>query len=143
MIVPDLNLLLYAHFDSFREHGQSRAWWEDAVNGGREIGIAPVTLFGFIRIATHRRVFDSPLGIEDALAVTSAWLEQENVSLLVPGARYVDIAFGLLRSLGAAGNLTSDVQLAAHAIERQAEVCSNDTDFGRFPGLRWSNPLQP
>ena len=28
-------------------------------------------------------------------------------------------------------------------IEHQAELQSCDTDFQRFPSLRWSNPLQP
>ena len=48
----------------------------------------------------------------------------------------------MLRQLGTAANLTTDVQLAAFAIEHQGEVHSTDTDFGRFPGLRWRNPLQ-
>jgi len=39
------------------------------------------------------------------------------------------------------GNLTTNVQLAAHAIANQAELCSNDLDFARFAGLRWTNPL--
>jgi hypothetical protein len=37
--------------------------------------------------------------------------------------------------------LTTDTQLAAHAIENQAVLCSNDSDFARFEGLRWVNPL--
>jgi uncharacterized protein len=45
--------------------------------------------------------------------------------------------------LGTGGSLTTDVQLAAHAIENQAELHSNDRDFGRFAGLRWVNPLTP
>jgi predicted nucleic acid-binding protein len=57
------------------------------------------------------------------------------------GTRHVETAFQLLRKLGVAGNLTTDVQLAAHAIENQAELYSNDQDFGRFSGLRWVNPL--
>lgn len=40
-------------------------------------------------------------------------------------------------------NLTTDVHLAAHAIEAGGEVHSNDTDFARFQGLRWVNPLSP
>jgi hypothetical protein len=43
--------------------------------------------------------------------------------------------------LGTAGNITTDAHLAALAIEHGAEVCSADTDFGRFRGLRWTNPL--
>jgi predicted nucleic acid-binding protein len=35
----------------------------------------------------------------------------------------------------------SDAQLAALAIEYQAVLHSNDSDFSRFPGLRWHNPL--
>jgi hypothetical protein len=54
----------------------------------------------------------------------------------------LEIAFGLLRGLGAASNLTTDAQLAALAIEHQAEVHSNDADFARFPQLRWFNPLR-
>jgi predicted nucleic acid-binding protein len=33
--------------------------------------------------------------------------------------------------------------LAALAIEFQAELYSNDSDFDRFPGLRRRNPLMP
>jgi hypothetical protein len=59
-----------------------------------------------------------------------------------PGERHASILFELLRRLGTAGNLTSDAHLAALAIEHQAEVCSTDADFARFPGLRWSNPVE-
>jgi predicted nucleic acid-binding protein len=58
-----------------------------------------------------------------------------------PGERHAEILFDLLLDLGIAGNLTSDAHLAALAIEYQAELVSTDTDFARFPGLRWFNPL--
>jgi predicted nucleic acid-binding protein len=60
---------------------------------------------------------------------------------LDPGARHAEILFGLLESLGTAGNLTTDAHLAALAIEHQAELHSTDADFARFPGLRWVNPV--
>jgi predicted nucleic acid-binding protein len=63
------------------------------------------------------------------------------VTLLDPGSRHAGIVFGLLESLGTAGNLTTDANLAALAIEHQAELHSTDADFTRFPGLRWINPL--
>ena len=47
----------------------------------------------------------------------------------------------LLMPRGTAGNLTGDAHLAALAIEHGAELCSHDTDFARFPGLRWHDPL--
>jgi predicted nucleic acid-binding protein len=70
------------------------------------------------------------------------WLAQPNVDLLVPGSNHLGIALELLRDVGTAGNLTTDVQLAAYAIEHQGEMHSNDTDFARFPNLKWVNPLQ-
>jgi uncharacterized protein len=48
---------------------------------------------------------------------------------------------GLVEPLGTAGNITTDAHLAALAIEHSAQLCSADTDFGRFRGLRWTNPL--
>lgn len=141
MIVPDVNLLLYAHVTAFPEHARARKWWEAALNGEREVGLAGPALFGFVRLATHPRVFDEPLPVERALVFAEEWLARPRVRLLQPGPRHLEIAFGLLRHLGAAANLTTDAQLAALAMEYQAELHSNDADFGRFPGLRWVNPL--
>ena len=142
MIVPDLNLVLYAHIDAFAEHDQARHWWEDLLNGKREVGIGVPVLFGFVRLATNRRVLVDPMSAEDAIAVVETWLRRRHVRVLGPGPRHLEIAFGLLRRLGTAANLTTDAQLAALAIEHQAELHSNDADFGRFPQLRWHNPLE-
>lgn len=142
MIVPDVNLLLYAEIDAFPQHGAARQWWEEAMNGDRQVGISPVSMFGFIRLATNRRVFADPMGIEDAIVRVEAWLERPHVFLLVPGTRHLETAFRLLRSLGTGGNLTTDVQIAAHAVENNGEVFSNDEGFGRFAGVRWVNPLR-
>lgn len=142
MIVPDVNMLLYAEIDAFPHHRAAKEWWEGLLNGERRVGLAAASIFGFLRISTNRRVFEEPLAIKDAIARVQRWLEQPNASFLVPGTRYLSTAFGLLESLGTASNLTTDVQLAAHAIEHGGEVHSNDVDFGRFDGLRWVNPLE-
>lgn len=141
MIVPDVNLLLYAEIDAFPEHLKSRQWWEDAVNGTRQVGLPSVSLFGFLRISTNRRVFKQPLSADDAAERVETWLENPNVVLLSPGTRFIELALGMIRQLGTAANLTTDIQIAAHALEVGGEVYSNDADFGRFDGLRWVNPL--
>jgi toxin-antitoxin system PIN domain toxin len=141
VIVPDVNLLLYAEIDAFPQHKLARRWWEGVMNGVRQVGIAPVCLFGFLRIATNRRVLTDPLPIEDAIERVGRWLERPHVVFLVPGTRHLDTAFRLLRSLGTGGNLTTDVQIAAHAVEYNGEVFSNDAEFGRFEGVPWVNPL--
>jgi len=141
VIVPDINLLLYAQVTGFAQHARARQWWEDLLNGQEEVGLAAPTVFGVVRLATSRAVLDRPLTVGDALTRVGDWMAVPHVHFAVPGPRHLEIAFGLLRELGTAANLTTDVQLAALAIEYQGERHSNDTDFGRFPGLRWVNPL--
>ena len=141
MIVPDVNLLIYAEVNAHPAHAAARRWWEDTLNGERQVGLAPVCLFGFLRISTNRRVFTDPLSVDEATLRVSRWLEQPPVTCLAAGSRYLDIAFRLLRQLGTGGNLTTDVQIASHAVEHNGEVYSNDRDFGRFDGVRWVNPL--
>jgi uncharacterized protein len=141
VIVVDVNLLLYAVITSFPRHAQARRWWEHVINTAPEIGLAAPALFGFLRICTNPRVLESPLRVEAALGYVRDWLDQPNVRFLLPGPNYLEIAFGMLSSAGTGRNLTTDVQLAAHAVEHDAELHSNDTDFGRFAGLRWVNPM--
>ncbi len=143
MIIPDVNLLLYAEIDAHHLHAPAREWWERVLNGDRQVGLAPVCLFGFLRLSTNRRVFEKPLTTEDALRRVGRWIECDAVCVLVPGSRHLEHAFRLLARLGTAGNLTTDVQIAAHALELRGEVYSNDRDFGRFEGVRWVNPLAP
>jgi toxin-antitoxin system PIN domain toxin len=77
----------------------------------------------------------------DACGVVREWLGRPYVSQVHPGDRHAEILFDLLADVGAAGHLTTDAHLAALAIEHQAELHSTDTDFARFSGLRWVNPL--
>jgi uncharacterized protein len=141
VIIPDINLLLYAQVAAFPEHEQARRWWEGLMNGARDVGIAAPALFGFVRLASNPRVLDRPMAVDEAITRVEAWLARPHVHFVQPGPRHLEIAFGLLRHMGSAAQLTTDAQLAALAIEHQGEVHSNDTDFGRFPQLRWVNPL--
>jgi uncharacterized protein len=142
VIIPDVNLLLYAEIDAHPLHEAARRWWEEVLSGERQVGLAPVCLFGFLRLSTNRQVFTEPLPVDDAIARAEGWLERPNVTTLVPGQSHLGTAFRLLRRLGTGANLTTDVQIAAHALELNGEVHSNDGDFGRFEGLRWINPLR-
>jgi hypothetical protein len=97
--------------------------------------------FGFIRIGTNPRAFQHPMSPAEAAGHVRSWLAQPAVQLLDPGPHHVEQVLKLLESLGAAGNLVSDAQLAALAMEHNAVLHTADTDFLRFQGLRWFNPL--
>lgn len=142
MILPDVNLVIHAYNSDSPVHPAARRWWEELLGGSRPVGLAWVTIFGFIRISTHRHILANPMPVATACAHARAWLAQPYVSVVHPGGRHAEIYFGLLEALGTAGNLTRDAHLAALAIEYQAELHSTDADFARFQGLRWTNPLR-
>jgi toxin-antitoxin system PIN domain toxin len=142
MIVPDVNILIYAYDTDFANHDIAKAWWRDTLRLSRPVGIPWATSIGFIRLVTNRSVFQQPMTVQEAVIIVRSWLRQPRVRILIPGERHGDILFSLLEALGTGGNLTSDAHLAALAIEYQAEIASADNDFARFPGLRWFNPLK-
>jgi toxin-antitoxin system PIN domain toxin len=142
VIIPDVNLLLYAEIDASPFHERARVWWENVLSDEHPVGLATACVFGFLRIATNRRVFSEPLAVDDAAARVEGWLARPHVTMLVPGPEHFTVALRLLRQLGTGGNLTTDVQIAAHALDTRGQVFSNDGDFGRFEGVRWTNPLR-
>jgi toxin-antitoxin system PIN domain toxin len=139
--ISDVNLLLYAYDSSALQHQRARAWLEEQLSGVEAFGFAWATLLAFVRLVTSPRVFEAPLRVEEALDVVDAWLTAPPATVLNPGPRHAVLVRQLLEPVGTAGNLTTDAHLAALALEHDAELCSADADFSRFPGLRWSNPL--
>ncbi|MEK6372866.1 MAG: type II toxin-antitoxin system VapC family toxin [Acidobacteriota bacterium] len=142
MIIPDINLLVYAYNSDAPDHRKARLWWEDALSAQRVVGLSWIVLLGFIRIMSSRRILTAPLTMAEAGAHIRSWLEQPPARIIHPGPHHLDLIEDLALHAGAAGELTTDLHLAALAIEHQAELHSNDADFSRFPGLRWRNPLR-
>lgn len=141
MIVPDLNLLVYAHTVGAPLHEPARMWWEDAVNGTQRVGVPWIVAAGFVRLLTHRDVLVTPAAPEHAVDLMADWFRSPGVTPLNPGRQHLAIFRSMLEAAGVGGNLVTDAHIAALAVEHQAEVHSNDRDFARFPGLRWRNPL--
>ncbi len=142
MIVPDVNLLVYAYNTDAPHHAAAKDWWEGLLNAQVPIGLPWAVTLGFVRLMTHRTVLVTPMRPLQALEHVRSWFAQPGVEIMEPGPRHLEIIERQFQALGTAGNLTTDAHLAALAIEYQCELCSNDTDFARFPGLRWCNPLK-
>ncbi len=141
MVLPDINLLVYAYNADAPLHRAARRWWEETLNRHENVALPWIVGHGFVRVMTHPRVLERPLKVGEALHHVRQWLEWPSVQLIEPGRRHLEILESLLGELGCGGNLVTDAALASLAIEYQAELCSNDTDFARFSGLRWRNPL--
>ncbi len=123
------------------DHPRFRTWLASAVGSDEPIGLSELVLSGFVRVATHPRVFSPPAPIERALEFADALRAQPNAVIVSPGARHWEIFERLCLGAGAKGNLVADAYLAALAIESGCEWITTDRDFSRFPGLRWRHPL--
>jgi toxin-antitoxin system PIN domain toxin len=141
VILPDVNVLVYAHRRDADRHDEYKAWLEQAVAGPGPFGLSDLVLSGFLRIVTHPRIFVDPTPVADAQAFVRALRGRENRVAAVPGPRHWEIFVDLCRTARARGNLVPDAWLAALAIESGMEWITTDGDFRRFPGLDTRHPL--
>lgn len=141
MILPDVNVLVYAFHEGAPDHGRYREWLDAAATSDEPIGISDLVLSGFVRVATHPRIFERPAPIGRALKFADALRSQPSATVLSPGPRHWQIFERLCRDAGAKGNLVADAYHAALAIESGSEWITTDRDFSRFAGLRWRHPL--
>ena len=140
MIIPDINLLIYAINRESLHHIPAKNWLEKIISGRETVGFAWIVLLGFIRITTNPKIMTKPLVIETAVEIVNEWLEFPHVQLLLPTIHHWKYLKEILLALGSAGNLTSDSHLAALAMEHKGCLYSTDNDFSRFPNLLWKNP---
>ncbi|MFV0373560.1 TA system VapC family ribonuclease toxin [Microbacterium sp.] len=143
MIVPDVNVLMYAHVDGFAQHDVARNWWQGLLSSTETVGLAPVVVAGFVRLATSARVLEVPMTTEAVTRVVSGWWDRPGVDVLRSDQRHLAEAMALVDAAGSAGNLVTDALIAAHALLHDATVATNDADFARFPGVRTVNPVAP
>lgn len=140
MMLVDANVLLYAYQPRALHHDRCRVWIEEAFSGDEPVCIAWVTVLAFLRIATHPRIFETPLTTGEAVAVVSSWLGRDAVAVLEAGERCWEILRTLVVDAQASGPLVMDAFLAALALENGATLVTTDRDFARFPKLRRVDP---
>ena len=141
MILIDTNLWLYATLEESPKHSKAKAWLESCFNGETAIAMPWSVVLAVLRISTQSRLMLRPLSPDQAMELVESWLQHPLVEVVQPGPSHWSVLRVLLEGAGTAGNLTSDAHQAALAIEHNATLCSADSDFRRFPGLRFRNPL--
>jgi toxin-antitoxin system PIN domain toxin len=141
-VIVDANILLYAVDATSPFHERARAWLEEALNGPTRIGFPWPTLTAFLRLSTHARASLHPLTPTRAWEFIDEWLAAEPAWIPVPTSRHAEVLKRLTVDGDLHGNLVSDAHLAALAIEHGVGICSADSDFARFAGVTWINPLR-
>ena len=141
MILPDVNVLLYAFRRDSTRHADYRRWLEDIINDERAYGIAPQTQASLIRLSTHAGIYVRPSQLSEAVGFCEAVLGGTNCSIVQPGDRHWRIFADLCRQARVTGNLVQDAWFAALAMESGCEWITTDRDYARFPGLRWREPF--
>ena len=140
-MILDTNLLVDAVRESSPQHERARQWMEQALTGPERVGLPWQTIGSFVRIVTNARIVRPTFSGPDAWSFVEEWLASPVVWVPPVGERTVSILGTLIRTHRLTGNLIPDAQLAALAIEYGVAVASADTDFARFPEVRWINPL--
>jgi toxin-antitoxin system PIN domain toxin len=142
LILPDVNVLVYAFREAAPRHSEYRNWLLQRLESRESFGCSDLVLSGVLRVLTHPRVFAPPTPLSNALEYTEALRTQPNAVWIKPGARHWELFTELCVRGGAKGNLVPDAWLAGLALEHGCELVTTDRDFARFPGLRWRHPLE-
>jgi uncharacterized protein len=141
VILVDANILLYAEDELSPQHNSARAWWDAQLSGSATVCLCWTVLCAFIRIGTNPRVFERPLTLKQAISRVQSWLDQPCTRLIHPTERHWIVLQQLLMDGQALANLVTDAHLAALAVQHGCELMSTDSDFARFPKVKWKNPL--
>jgi hypothetical protein len=140
MMLPDVNVLIYANRQDVPQHSLCRAWLQGVVDGETRFGISRLALSAFVRITTNARAYRVPNTLEQAFSFCHALLAQAHCQIVEPGERHWDIFQRLCREADVRGPRVTDAWFAALAIEWGCEWITLDRDYARFPGLKWSAP---
>lgn len=141
MILPDVSILVLAFAEEADRHEAARDWLLSVLENNTRLAIADVVASGVVRVCTNRRVFTAPADTRQVTQYIGGMLESPNVVPLSAGGRHWPIFSGILNELRATGNLVTDAHIASLALEHGCRVATLDSDFAKFSGLDWFNPL--
>lgn len=145
MLMPDVNVLVYAHRSDEAAYAPYRRWLEGVVNGKEPFALSVLVAVGFVRIVTNRRIYAAPTPLSTALATVDALASHPRCRWMAPDASHWEGVAALCRAVSATGKLVADAQHAALAIATGCTWVTRDQDFARFAthGLRWQHLVLP
>ena len=138
----DANVLLYASDRSSDRHDRARQFLESCAASPEILCLAWPTLVSYLRIATHPRIFASPLSPEQALDNVSSLIELPHVRAVSELDGFLDAYRQVVGSTPMRGNLVPDAHLAAILFQHGVRtIYTNDRDFLKFSSLEVRDPF--
>lgn len=138
----DVNVLLYASDEASPRHVAASRFLQRRTADPELFCLTWPTLMGYVRIATHPRVFARPLAPAEAVANVEALLSLLRVRVLTEAEGFLEVYREVTASVFVRGNLVPDAHLAAvlrqHGVQR---LFTADADFKRFPFLDVRDPF--
>jgi hypothetical protein len=142
MILPDVNVLVYAYRREADDHDAYAAWLITLVAGQDELALADHCLTGFLRIVTNPRIFADPAPTSGALAfVDRLRTARRGRPVAATPATWDVLAGHIAQDRGIRGNLVPDAYLAALSVSHGCRLATGDRGFARFPGLEFFDPI--
>lgn len=141
MILPDINVLVYAARDDSPDCARYRSWLETVLLGPEPVAVVSPVVAGFVRVVTNPRVFSRPSTLDAALGFVDAVLAAPAAVEPALSERLGGVLADVCRRAGATADRVPDAYLAAIALDLDAELVTADRGFARFEGLRWRHPL--
>lgn len=141
MILPDVNVLIYAFRADTPQHHLHASWLEEVVSRGGDLALCDAVISGFLRIVTHSKVISPPTPVDQALMFVRWLIESPGVHWLGPAPSvWGNFERILEEDHGVRGNLVSDAYLAALCLAHGTTFATSDRGFARFAGLRCIDP---
>lgn len=142
MILPDVNVLVYAFRREAVDHDRYASWLS-ATLVRSELALVESVLLGMIRIVTSPKIMVDPAPTSVALRFVDVLLTAPRARQLAPTAA----TWERLRAIAARdelvrGPLVPDAWLAALALSHGCRLATADRGFARFEGLDWFVPVE-
>lgn len=136
MILPDINLLIYAHRTDSPNHAKALQALKAMAASVSPFALTSFVCTGFIRIVTNSRIFLEPSSLTEALAFIDSLASLPQCRFVEPSQLFWDLLKQTIAQTKSTANMVSDAYLAAVALENGCEIHTFDSDFLRFKSLK-------
>jgi toxin-antitoxin system PIN domain toxin len=142
VIAVDTNLLVYAHREDAKFHGEASATLVKLAGGTERWAVPWPCAHEFIAIVTHPKIYKAPTPLELALQALAELNACPTLEFIGEADGYLDSLAGIALGARVQGGAIHDARIAAicrfHGVR---ELWSADRDFSRFAAVKVRNPL--